>query len=102
MSSEEFAAHAGYEVMMVVDLYFTDCWWSTMDFTPAAQASHNYPEGYLLICNPAFFTTLTSFRRYIFTNQVLVKLGTIVKRVLGSNQVYYWRFRTNTHININS
>ncbi len=26
---------------MVVDLYFTDCWWSARDFGPAAQASPN-------------------------------------------------------------
>jgi hypothetical protein len=38
---EEVALHTGHEVLVVDDLYFTDCWWSTRDFRPAAQALPN-------------------------------------------------------------
>jgi uncharacterized membrane protein (GlpM family) len=38
-SLEEAAVRAGHEVLMVVDLYISDCWWSTRDFRTTAQAS---------------------------------------------------------------
>jgi len=41
LSLEEVAVHAGHKVLMEVDYYFTDCWWTTRDFRPAAQASPN-------------------------------------------------------------
>ena len=41
MSLEDIAVHAGHKVLMVDELYFTDCLSSTGDFRPAAQASPN-------------------------------------------------------------
>ena len=35
---EDVAVRAGHEALIVVDLYFIDCWWSTRDFKPVAQA----------------------------------------------------------------
>ncbi len=42
LSLDEVAGRADHKVLMVVDLYFTDCWWSTRDFWPAANAHPIY------------------------------------------------------------
>jgi hypothetical protein len=41
LSSEKLLCVARCEVLMVVDLYFTDCWWSMRNFRPAAQVAPN-------------------------------------------------------------
>jgi len=38
---EEIAAFAGDKVYKQFDLYFADCWQSTRDFRPGAQALPN-------------------------------------------------------------
>ncbi len=38
---DKVVAHSGHEVLMVDDLYFTDCWLSTRDFKPTIQALPN-------------------------------------------------------------
>ncbi len=43
MLSEEVTVRAGYEVLMEVD---TDCWQSTRDLRPAAQALPNLVNKY--------------------------------------------------------
>ncbi len=50
MSLEEDAVHAGHEVLMEADFYFTDCWWSARDFGPAAKASPNPPTKLYYYC----------------------------------------------------
>jgi hypothetical protein len=49
---EEVAVHTGHEVLMVDELYFTDCWWSMRDFRPAAQSLPNPLINLLISFNP--------------------------------------------------
>ncbi len=41
LSLEEVAVRVGHKVLMEVDFYFTDCWWSIMDCRRAGQAKIN-------------------------------------------------------------